>query len=283
MNRTAVAALAFFALCTAARADCGNAGEVWSSIDGPLEVRAYKGPGVVTSGPYFFDGRVGGKLAWRVTAEYACSNGVPFCSVTVPMSSGDPVTAPETVVGPEGSPEYVVFADLAQWIGYRRFHAVEPLTVKADVFDVKAFASLGDDPQVSLPNFLKIAGCSKGNGDYETAAPAKSGEVQRFGGSVPTQPQGPFDGTWRTGEQSCTATEGDGVPVLVAGTKLKMYESDCEIGKTTARKGSTKAAMTCSGEGEEWGMSLELVKKGDRLMIAYDGDKANAYERCPAP
>lgn len=283
MSRIVAAVSAFLALCATAHADCGDAGEVWTSLDGPLEVRAYKGPNVVTTGPYFFDGRVGDKLAWRVTAEYACSNGISICSVTVPMSSGEPITVPETIVGSQGSPDYVVFATLEQSVAVRRFHATEPLTVKADVFDVKAFASLGDDPQVSLPNFLRFAGCSKGNGEFEAASASAVEQPYGLGGGMPPQPPGPFDGRWKTGGQSCAATEGDSVPVLVAGTKLKMYESDCEIGKAVPGKGSTKAKMTCSGEGEEWTMSLELVKKVDRLMIACDGEKVGAYQRCPAP
>jgi len=149
----------------------------------------------------------------------------------------------------------------------------------------KAFASLDDDPQVSLPNFLKFAGCSKRNGEFEMVAATATGDELPYGmgGEYRRSRPGPFDGTWKTGTQSCVATEGDGVPVLVAGAKLKMYESDCEIGKATAGKGFTKAKLVCSGEGEEWGMSLELVKKSDRLLLAYDGEKPNAYERCPRP
>jgi hypothetical protein len=160
--------LALAGLTAGARADCGGAGEVWARSDGPLEIRASKGPGAAGSGGYVFEGRLAGAPVWRVTADYGCSNGIPFCSVSVPMSSGDPVDAPETVVGEPGRPEYVVFADLSLNIRYAQLHSADAPVVKAEVVDAQALAKLGGREAIMLPDYFEFAGCAANGGAVET-------------------------------------------------------------------------------------------------------------------
>lgn len=59
-----------------------------------------------------------------------------------------------------------------------------------------------------------------------------------------------------------------------------MAKSQHQTMVVKAGKGSIKAKMACSGEVEDWGMSPELVKKGDRL-IAYDGGEVERLREMP--
>lgn len=274
-GRIASFVLMVAAASSSAEAKCGLVGEVWNTTDGLIEVRAYKGKDVLTTGPYFFEGRLNDKLVWRVTGEYACSNGIVRCSVKVPMSSGDPVIVPETIVGDSEKPEYVVFADLDQTTAWFQFHSNGPLAIRADIFDIKALASLDQQYPIRLPNYLKFAGCSSGDGGYVP-------DPDRIEAStVPIEVPGPFNGTWATVGGSCTA-EGDAVPMTIKGAQVSRYESGCTIGLATKEGRTTASDMACSGEGEEWTERIEIGKNLNRLRISQEGVDTVEFRRCPA-
>ncbi len=110
-----------------AHARCGREQAIWSDSAGPKRTVIY----FTKPGGWYaelrFEGWEGGRLQWQVDGEINCTNGVVFCYLSVPLSNKENVEAPmEEIETPEGRPDYMVFAHLAQSTYRVQRYADEP-------------------------------------------------------------------------------------------------------------------------------------------------------------